>query len=88
MAFELIIATLAGVIAGIFTGITPGLHINLVAAVAQEFSAESVISPLFLAAAIVAMSITHTFLDFIPSVFSAPRIQILPLQPCLGTGCC
>lgn len=80
-----ILILLAGVVAGTITGILPGIHINLVAA----FLTSSLplflgyFSPLELAIFIVAMSITHTFVDFIPSVFlGAPdeetSLSILP----------
>lgn len=68
---NLILFSLAGICCGIFTGLVPGIHINLVSStliilspVILEF-----VSPLQLASFIVAMSVTHTFLDTIPSIF-------------------
>src|SRR3989338_10498350 len=71
MLAELLIAVFLGVIAGTVTGITPGLHINLVAVILLSSSAFLLrfFSPFFLAAFIIAMSITHTFTDFIASVY-------------------
>jgi putative membrane protein len=82
MAIEYFLAILLGIAAGIFTGITPGIHINLIASIALAISFH--FDPLFLCIFIVAMSITHTFLDFIPSVFlGAPEddgnaLSVLP----------
>ena len=64
----MLIAILLGVSAGVFTGLTPGIHINMVAAAAYSIMPYLPFSPFFLATALVAMSITHTFFDFIPSI--------------------
>ena len=71
MFLEILIAILLGCVAGVITGLTPGLHINLVALIL--FS----ISPILLgytnvivvASFIIAMSITHTFTDFISATY-------------------
>lgn len=84
MIFELISALLIGIIAGTFTGITPGIHINLIAVILlASLTKISSIPLLALVVFIVAMSITHTFIDFIPSIFlGAPDednfLSILP----------
>ncbi len=72
MIIEIILAILFGIIAGTVTGLTPGIHINLVASLLLA----SISLPFFtsipviaLAIFIVSMSITHTFLDFIPSIY-------------------
>src|SRR3989338_5895885 len=67
--FEVLLAVAVGIIAGTFTGISPGVHINLVASLVFSLSAISDISPLLFVVFIVSMSVTHTFIDFIPSVF-------------------
>ena len=71
MFFELIIALLLGVTSGIITGLTPGIHINLVSLLVLQFT--PLLLPYFsllsLATFIMSMSIAHTFLDVIPSVF-------------------
>lgn len=71
MLIEILISLFLGIIAGTFTGLFPGVHINLVGAflVALSVSAFSSINPLFLSVFVVAMAIAHTFLDFIPSIF-------------------
>lgn len=93
MLLEIIIAILLGCIAGVATGLTPGLHINLVAL--MLFS----ISPILLgytnviavASFIIAMSITHTFTDFISATYlGAPAddtaLAVLPAHKMLLEG--
>ncbi|MBN2458263.1 tripartite tricarboxylate transporter permease [Candidatus Woesearchaeota archaeon] len=71
MFLEILLAICCGVTAGIFTGLTPGIHINLVSVMLLSFSPLLLrhASPLSLACFIIAMSVVHTFLDSIPSVF-------------------
>ncbi|HIH24995.1 TPA: hypothetical protein HA251_08230 [Candidatus Woesearchaeota archaeon] len=67
----LIIATIIGVAFGVVTGLAPGVHINLVSAILLSLApliAEHT-SLLNVCALIMAMSVTHTFLDTIPSIF-------------------
>jgi len=85
MFTELLIAIIIGVIFGIITGLTPGIHINLVAALLIASSAFFLgfTSVIALCCFIISMSITHTFLDTIPSVFlgapdSATALGVLP----------
>ncbi len=86
--------SLAGVGAGIITGILPGLHINLVSViVASLFSAQahSPSGSLALACFIIAMSISHVVHDFIPSVFlgfseSDAALAVLPGHRMLLSG--
>ena len=71
MFLSIAIAVLLGCMMGVVTGITPGLHINLVAVILLS------VSPFLLAytnlmavaAFILAMSITHTFTDFISATY-------------------
>jgi putative membrane protein len=71
MFVEILLAVALGIIAGIFTGLLPGIHINLVATLVLSLS--SFLTPFFslteLAVFILAMSITHTFIDAIPSIY-------------------
>jgi putative membrane protein len=93
MFIELLLFVLIGTAFGVFTGITPGIHINLVAAILLSISPLLLqhINPLSLACLIIAMSITHTFLDFIPSTFlGAPEegtaLSVLPAHKLLLRG--
>jgi len=94
MIFELIIALILGILAGTLTGLFPGIHINLVAAglLALVGGAYfSGIAPIVLVVFIVSMAITHTFIDFIPSIFlGAPEedsfLAVLPGHQLLREG--
>jgi len=65
-ALQIIFALALGTLAGTITGLIPGLHINLIAAFTITLAIDN---PLLFACFIVAMAITHTFLDFLPSIF-------------------
>lgn len=71
MLLELILFVLLGILFGTITGLTPGIHINLVGAMLISLSTGLIakIPVLDIAVLIVAMAITHTFVDFIPSIF-------------------
>lgn len=85
MFLEILIAILLGVAAGIFTGLTPGVHVNLLSSLLLVnvglFSIFFL--PFQLVVFIVSMSVTHTFIDSIPSVFlgapdSSMALGVLP----------
>lgn len=93
MFWEIFLAILIGSCFGIITGITPGVHINLVAALLLSISPilMKYFNPIFLISIIIAMSIVHTFLDFIPSCYlGAPdentAMAILPTHALLLQG--
>ncbi|MEK6926571.1 MAG: tripartite tricarboxylate transporter permease [Nanoarchaeota archaeon] len=93
MLIEIIIALLTGIFAGTITGLLPGIHINLIGAilVSASISVLSGITPIYFAVFIVAMSITHSFLDFIPSIFlgcpeDGTELSILPGHHLLKKG--
>jgi putative membrane protein len=93
MIIEILFFLLLGILAGTFTGLVPGIHINLVGAalVSGTFSILSGLNPLYLAIFIVSMSIAHVFLDFIPSIFlGAPEegteLSVLPGHEMLKRG--
>lgn len=70
--FILILCAIAiGILAGIITGLTPGVHINLVSTILLSIAPLIALYTPLLAVAvlIMSMSITHTFLDTIPSIF-------------------
>ncbi len=82
---QILIALLLGVAAGCVTGLTPGVHINLVALLLFTYSSFFLeyTTTLVLVVFIISMAITHTFLDFIPSIFlGAPdddtALSVLP----------
>jgi len=82
---EMILAVIIGIIAGTITGLIPGLHINLVSLllfVSAGFFLEFT-TPIILGIFIITMAITHSFLDFLPSIFlgapdEATALSVLP----------
>ena len=93
MLIELILFLLIGIAFGTITGLIPGIHINLIGAtlVSLSFSLFYKISPIYLVVFITSMSITHTFLDFIPSIFlgcpdTDTELSILPGHQLLKQG--
>jgi putative membrane protein len=93
MFLHLIIALFLGIFFGIFTGLCPGIHINLVSAVLLGLSSSLLryTNPLVLCVFIIAMAITHTFLDTIPTIFlgapdSENALNVLPGHQMLLRG--
>lgn len=93
MLLEILIALLIGIIIGVFTGLIPGIHINLVGAALISLSGSVfyIIDPIYLIVFIAALAITHTFIDFIPSIFlgcpdTDTELSILPGHELLKQG--
>lgn len=93
MIIEILLAIILGIVAGTFTGLIPGIHINLVAAIllSSIIFLSKFANPLELGVFIIAMSITHTFLDSIPSIYlGAPEestsFMVLPGHKMLLQG--
>jgi len=93
MIFEILVVLLIGVIIGIITGLTPGIHVNLVATTLFALSPFLLqhLEPLSLAVFIISLSVVHSFLDTIPSVYlGAPEnenaLSVLPGQKMLLRG--
>jgi len=93
MFFEIIIFILIGCFLGIITGLTPGIHINLVSALIVSAASFLLgfVSEIGLVILIISMSITHIFLDSIPSIFlGAPSpdsaVIIMPAHKMLLEG--
>jgi len=82
-----------GIIFGTFTGLMPGIHINLVGAIIVSlfFSGTFQFNPIYFIIFITSMAITHTFIDFIPSIFlgcpnTDTELSILPGHELLRKG--
>jgi len=93
MIIELLLALFLGILIGTITGITPGIHINLISAILLGLSASllALVSPLVLVIFLVSMAMTHTFVDYVPSIFlGAPDeenfLSILPGHEMLIKG--
>lgn len=71
MIFELAIASFLGILVGVVTGLLPGIHVNLIAAiVAGNITIIGTLAaPLPVAVFLCAIAVTHTFLDAIPSIY-------------------
>ena len=71
MLIEIILFIFFGIIFGTFTGLIPGIHINLIGVLLVSASASLFfsINPIYFVIFISSMAITHTFIDFIPSIF-------------------
>ena len=71
MFYDIILAILIGCLAGTITGLIPGIHVNLISMLLISVSGYLLgfTNPMVLAVFIIAMAITHTFLDSIPSIF-------------------
>jgi putative membrane protein len=93
LLIEIIIFIFFGILLGTFTGLTPGIHINLLGAILISFASFSFlqINPIYFVIIIVSMAITHTFVDFIPSIFlgcpdTETELSILPGHEMLKQG--
>ena len=85
MFFQLLLAVFIGCLFGIITGLIPGIHVNLVSILLISLSGYLLgfTQPIVLAVFIIALAVTHTFLDSIPSIFlGAPdsdmALNVLP----------
>jgi putative membrane protein len=93
MLIQILASLLLGIFAGIFTGLIPGIHINLIGVllVSLSISIFSNINPIYLIVFITSTAITHTFLDFIPSILlgcpdTDTELSVLPGHELLKKG--
>ena len=93
MLLQILIALFLGICFGTITGLFPGIHINLVSAflIALSSSILSAINPVYFIVFIASLAITHTFIDFIPSIFlgcpnADTELSILPGHELLKQG--
>lgn len=93
MLIQIIIFLLMGIFAGTITGLIPGIHINLIGVILISLSSTIFISlnSIYFIVFIVAMAITHIFVDFIPSIFlgcpdTDTKLSILPGHEMLKKG--
>jgi len=83
MLIQILFFLLIGIFAGTFTGLIPGIHINLISALLITVTTSIYLEPIYAITFISSMAITHTFLDFIPSIFlgcpdTDTELSILP----------
>ncbi len=82
---------LLGCLLGTITGLTPGLHVNTIALIGLSLYPRLPLSPIEFSAAMVGMAVTHTFLDFIPSIYlgvpeEETALAVLPTHQLLLQG--
>ena len=68
MITSILLGLVSGIMIGIITGILPGIHINLVASLLLVYLSTHMLPVECSIAFIAALTITHTMLDFIPSL--------------------
>lgn len=90
---DILFVLVLGIVFGIITGLTPGIHVNTVATGVLMLSPFllTYFSPLMLSIFIVVVAIVHSFVDFIPSIYlGAPEaettLSILPGHQLLLEG--
>jgi putative membrane protein len=66
---EYLMLTLAGCLLGVFTGLVPGVHVNTVCLLGLTLYPRLGLNGVEFGVVMIAMSVTHTFLDFIPAIF-------------------
>ena len=93
MFIEIILFLILGIIAGAVAGLLPGIHINLIGAILVSISATilSSVNITSLVVFIVAMAITQSFVDFIPSILlgcpdTDTELSVLPGHELLKNG--
>ena len=93
MLIEILLFLFFGIFAGTITGLIPGIHINLVGILIVSLSATTLgfLDPIYFVVFITATAITHTFIDFIPSIFlgcpdTDTELSILPGHELLKNG--
>ncbi len=90
----LLLSIFIGLILGLFTGLTPGIHVNNAALFLVGISPALYalgFAPIYIAIIIISNSISHTFLDIIPAIFlGAPgddtALAVLPGHKLLLQG--
>ncbi len=89
---DALLGVLLGILCGTLTGMVPGLHVNtLLFLVYPLLLPRSPEMPALLVCFIAALSVTHSFVSYVPSILlSAPQedtaLSVLPGQRLLGMG--
>lgn len=95
MLIGILTAIFAGVFLGIITGLTPGLHTNTIAilllGLSDYFYVNLNLSPLLISIMMIAMTTSHLFFDFLPSIFlgvpdEETALTVLPSHKLLLRG--
>ena len=87
MMLEIMLALIAGLSVGTFTGLVPGIHTNTAVAFIISLPFLAAFSPLEVSVFIISAAVTHTFTDFIASIYIGCPILRPRFRYCRGTGC-
>ncbi|MFH0861765.1 MAG: tripartite tricarboxylate transporter permease [Candidatus Altiarchaeota archaeon] len=88
---EYLVYALAGCAVGVVTGLTPGLHVNTVCLIGLGLYSRFGLDVVGFGVFMVGVSVTHTFLDFIPGIFlgvpdEGTALSILPAHRLVLAG--
>ena len=88
---DILLLALLGVVVGVATGLTPGLHVNTVSLLGLGVYSQLGFDPLQFSVFMVSMSVTHAFLDYIPSIFlgvpeEETALSVLPAHQLVLSG--
>jgi putative membrane protein len=91
MILEILSFSLSGILIGVFAGIIPGMHINVLLPLLLSFPLLIKIEPYYLVALIVSAALTEIFVNFISSIFvgapdSSTALSVLPGHKILLEG--
>ena len=91
MILEILSFSLFGILIGVFAGIIPGMHINVLLPLLLSFPLLIKIEPYYLVALIVSAALTEIFVNFISSIFvgapdSSTALSVLPGHKILLEG--
>lgn len=89
MFIEILAGMLIGILFGTITGLTPGLHINLVSVLILQAYFAIELDPLLAVTTIISMAVTHTFVDCIPAMIFGvpdPSLALLPQHQLIHKG--
>lgn len=69
MFLDIFFSALLGVIVAVFTGLSPGVHVNLVSSILLEYSGMLGFDFFLISCFIISLAIAHSIFDSIPSIF-------------------
>ncbi|MFH1402907.1 MAG: tripartite tricarboxylate transporter permease [Candidatus Altiarchaeota archaeon] len=88
---EYLALTIIGCLMGVVTGLVPGVHVNTVCLLGLTLYPRLGVNVVEFSVIMISMSVTHTFLDFIPSIFigvpeEGTALSVLPAHQLVMNG--
>jgi len=88
---EYLAFALIGCFLGVFTGVTPGIHVNTICLLGLSVYPLLGLDAITFGVAMISMAVTHTFLDFIPAIFlgvpeEETALSVLPAHKLVLAG--